>query len=81
MTDIDRTTGYRLLETGTLTEFRVAKTEIQEGPDAAEFSVHIDLEFPPDPETEETDLDWAAFGFLSSSARCHLRTPGPGNRL
>ena len=64
LTDIDRTAGYRLLETGTVTEFRVAKTEIQQGPDAAEFSVQIDLEFPPDPETEETDLDWAAFGFL-----------------
>jgi hypothetical protein len=60
----DRAAGYSLLETGTLVEFRVAKTEIHEGPDAAEFSVEIQLEFLPDPGTEENDLEWGAFGFL-----------------
>jgi hypothetical protein len=64
MTSVDRTAGYDLLETGTIVEFQVAQTEIHEGPDAAEFSVEIQLEFPPDPETEENDLDWGAFGFL-----------------
>lgn len=64
MTKIDRTAGYQLLETGTAVEFHVTKTQIHEGPDAAEFSIDIDLEFPPDPDTEETDLEWGAFGFL-----------------
>ena len=64
MTSVDRTTGYALLETGAAVEFEVAKTEILEGPDAAEFSVEIQLEFPQDPDTEENDLEWGAFGFL-----------------
>jgi hypothetical protein len=64
MTSVDRTAGYDLLETGTIVEFQVAQTEIHEGPDAAEFSVEIQLEFPANPDTEENDLDWGAFGFL-----------------
>ena len=64
MTEIHRWAGHRLLETGVVTEFEVVKTEIHEGPDAAEFTVEIELRFPPDPETEETDLEWGAFGFL-----------------
>jgi hypothetical protein len=64
MTSVDRTAGFSLLETGTVVEFQVAQTQIHEGPDAAEFTVEIQLEFPPDPDTEENDLDWGAFGFL-----------------
>jgi hypothetical protein len=64
MTPVDRAAGYSLLESGTLVQFQVVKTEIHEGPDAAEFSVEMQLEFPPDPDTEENDLDWGAFGFL-----------------
>ena len=64
MTGIDRAAGFQLLETGTAMEFNVTNTTVHEGPDAAEFSVEIDLEFPPDAETEETDLNWGAFGFL-----------------
>jgi hypothetical protein len=64
MTAMDRTTGYRLLEAGTVTHFQIAKTEVHRGTDPAEFSLQIDLNFPADPDTEETDLDWGAFGFL-----------------
>ena len=64
MTVVDRTAGYRLLETGTLAEFEVLEIQVGEGPDAAEFSVRIELRFPPDPETDESDLAWGAFGFL-----------------
>ena len=61
---VDRTAGYDLLETGTAVEFQVTQTEILEGPDAAEFSLEIELTFPLNPETEENDLSWGAFGFL-----------------
>lgn len=61
---VDRTVGNNLLETGAVVEFEVANTEILEGPDAAEFSVAIEVGFPPNPETEENDLGWGAFGFL-----------------
>ena len=64
MTGIDRAAGFQLLETGTAMEFNVTNTTVHEGPDAAEFSVDIDLEFPPDADTDETDLNWGAFGFL-----------------
>jgi hypothetical protein len=64
MTSVDRTAGFSLLETGTVVEFRAAKTEVHEGPDAAEFTVEIHLEFPPNPDTDENDLEWGAFGFL-----------------
>jgi hypothetical protein len=64
MTSLDRTAGYSLLESGTLVAFEVVKTHIHEGPDAAEFSLEIELQFPPDPDTDENDLDWGAFGFL-----------------
>ena len=64
MTSVDRTAGLELLHTGTLVDFQVTNTQIHEGPDAAEFSVEIGLKFPPNPETEENDLDWGALGFL-----------------
>lgn len=64
MTSVNRTAGYELLKTGTVVEFQVTQTEIHEGPDAAEFAVDIQLEFPPNPDTEENDLEWGAFGFL-----------------
>ncbi len=64
MTGIDRAAGHQLLETGAVVDFQITDTEIFEGPDAAEFSVRISLEFPADPESEENDLGWGAFGFL-----------------
>ena len=64
MTAPDRTAGYSLLESGTLVNFKIVRTQIQEGPDPAEFALEIDLHFPLDPESEEHDLEWGAFGFL-----------------
>ena len=61
---IDRAAGLDLLESGTLVDFKITGTRIHEGPDPAEFSIEIDLEFPPDPESKESDLEWGAFGFL-----------------
>ena len=61
---MNRAAGHQLLETGTVVDFLITDTEILEGPDAAEFSVRIGLEFPPDAESEENDLAWGAFGFL-----------------
>jgi hypothetical protein len=52
MVGIDRSAGHQLLETGTVVDFQITDTEIFEGPDAAEFSVRIGLEFPADPESE-----------------------------
>ncbi|MFO1465061.1 MAG: hypothetical protein U1F35_01225 [Steroidobacteraceae bacterium] len=62
--NVDRTAAIELLRTGAIVDFRVASTQVHEGPDAAEFTVEINLEFPPDPETEESDLSWGAFGFV-----------------
>ena len=45
MTDSDRFAGHRLLETGTLVEFRIVKQSIEAGPDDAEFAVRVDLVF------------------------------------
>jgi hypothetical protein len=39
MKNVDQTAAFRLLETGTLVEFQVVRTQIHEGFDAAEFSV------------------------------------------
>ncbi len=61
---MDRTTGYRLLEAGTVTHFEIAKTEVHRGTDPGGFPLQIDLNLPAEPETEETDLDCGAFGFL-----------------
>jgi len=46
MSGIDRNAAYNLLQTGAVVEFQVVRTQIHEGPDAAEFSAAIDLEFP-----------------------------------
>jgi hypothetical protein len=62
--NINRAAGLSLLESGTLVEFEITGTQIHEGPDPAEFSMQIDLQFPQDPETEENDLEWGALGFL-----------------
>lgn len=62
--NINRAAGLNLLESGTLVEFEITDTQIHEGPDPAEFSMQIDLQFPQDPETEENDLEWGALGFL-----------------
>jgi hypothetical protein len=64
MNPVDRAAGFDLLQTGTVVEFNIAKTQIHEGPDGGEFSVEIELEFPLNPETDESDLDWGGFGFL-----------------
>jgi hypothetical protein len=64
MNSADRIAGYELLKTGAVVNFEVTKTDIHEGPDAAEFGVDIGLDFPVDPESEENDLEWGAFGFL-----------------
>jgi hypothetical protein len=64
MTPLDRAAGFDLLESGTLVDFEVVETQIHEGPDAAEFSLEIELRFPPDPDTDENDLAWGEFGFL-----------------
>ena len=64
MTSVDREAGYELLKTGSIVNFEIVKTDIHEGPDSAEFSVEIQLAFPPDSEAEENDLQWGAFGFF-----------------
>ncbi len=71
ITSVDRTRLYRSRgDRSQRVEFPVTKTEIHEGPDAAEFAVDIQLEFRSDPftDTEKTDLDWGAFGFLFTIA-------------
>lgn len=60
----DRLAGHELLKTGAAADFEVLHTEILEGADPGEFSVRITLNFPVNEATDETDLDWAAFGFL-----------------
>lgn len=56
--------AHELLETGALVQFDVLSTKVMEGPDPAIFTVEIELSFPSDPESEENDLEWGAFGFL-----------------
>src|ERR1700756_5606559 len=67
MTDNDRFAGHRLIETGTLVEFSIVKQSIEEGPDDAEFAVHVDLVFNAEDdegiEAEEFS-GWGAFGFM-----------------
>jgi len=60
----DRTAGFELLKSGTLVEFQISGTRIHEGPDPAEFGLDIELNFPVDPDSDENDLGWGAFGFL-----------------
>jgi hypothetical protein len=62
--NVDRTAGFELLNSGTLVEFEITGTQIHEGPDPAEFCLEIDLNFPKNPDSEESDLEWGAFGFL-----------------
>lgn len=64
MSPLDRAAGYQLLETGTAVDFEILETKVHEGPDPAEFGVEIELAFPAEPETDENDLEWGAFGFL-----------------
>jgi hypothetical protein len=64
MTTNDLASIQELLETGTLVQFDVVHTSVMEGPDPAIFTVEIELSFPPDQDTDETDLEWGAFGFL-----------------
>ncbi len=67
MTDSDRFAGHRLLETGTLVEFRIVKQSIEAGPDDAEFAVRVDLVFnsEDDEGIEAEDIaEWGAFGFM-----------------
>jgi len=64
MEEFQRTSGYRLIESGTAINFQISKTEVQQCPDPAEFSLRIELDFPPDADSEETELEWGAFGFL-----------------
>jgi hypothetical protein len=61
---IDRTAGFELLRSGTLVEFGVSATQIHESTDPAEFGLVIELKFPVDPDSDENDLGWGAFGFL-----------------
>jgi hypothetical protein len=77
MTDNERTAGYRLLETGTAVSFRITGTETLEGPDAAEFSLRVELAFPSDPDSEENDLEWGAFGFLFVLGTLSFDDAGP----
>lgn len=60
--DIDGTAARRLIDSGTVVDFQVLDTRVHESPDAAEFTMEIDLAFPRD--TEEHDLGWGAFGFV-----------------
>ncbi len=61
---INRTAGFELLRSGTLVEFEISGTQIHESTDPAEFGLDIELKFPADPDSEENDLGWGAFGFL-----------------
>jgi len=56
--------AMELLQKGVLVEFEVASHEIQEGSDPGEFTVVVNLRFPIDEESDETDMSWGAFGFL-----------------
>ena len=63
----DRLAGYKLLETGTLVEFDVVETKIEESPGGEETVVRIDLllgEQEEDDDERSLDHEWGAFGFV-----------------
>jgi hypothetical protein len=64
MNSVDHATGLELIRTGAAVDFEIVGTEIHESADPGEFSLEIQLAFPTDVETEESDLTWGSFGFM-----------------
>ena len=71
MTDIkdprlDKATGFKLIETGTLVDFDILSTDIQPSPDGEETAVRIELQLGEEGEDGDRteDHEWGAFGFL-----------------
>jgi hypothetical protein len=63
----DRLAGHKLLETGTLVEFDIVETKIEESPGGDETIVRIDLllgEQEEDDDERSADHEWGAFGFI-----------------
>jgi hypothetical protein len=61
----DRTTGYKLIENGTLVHFDIVDTKIEESVDGNEAFVRIDLLLGEQEDEDErsADHEWGAFGF------------------
>lgn len=68
MNDTRHGTIARLIEAAQAATLERLATEIIEGPDPAEFSVHVRLAFVRDPDLDESPLEWAAFGTLYTLA-------------
>ena len=66
---------FRLLETGTLAEFRVVDTQTELSPDGENIHVRAELAFEPvDEDDEPSDVvEWAAFGFGYALAALSFR--------
>jgi len=61
-------TMARLIEDAQAVTLERRDVEIIEGPDPAEFAVHVRLTFAHDPDLDESPLEWAAFGTLYTLA-------------
>lgn len=69
MTHDDRSAGVKLMETGTLVDFRVVNTTVQPSLDRDSLCVHAELAFGSvDEEFPEDVAEWGAFGFIFALA-------------
>ena len=57
-----KSAGMHLIEQGTLVEFEVLETEVQPGPDQAEFGVRVKVRLGI--EEEDNDIEWGGLGFM-----------------
>lgn len=60
----NRSAAFDLFDAGTRLRFAIDKIEMLEQSDPLRFTVRIDLSFPPNAETRESDLERSAHGFL-----------------
>ena len=52
-----RIAGFKLLDTGTLVDFDIVDTKVEDSAGGDEAVVHIELQLAGDEETGETDVD------------------------
>jgi len=63
-----RIAGYKLLESGTLVDFDILETKVEDSAGGDEAVVTIQLQMAGDEEMGESDAEWGAFGFIFALA-------------
>ena len=69
MNHFDRSTGYQLLETASLVDFRIGEPIIQTCTDGENIFLQVDLMLGKDDDEEPADIaEWACFGLIFALA-------------